>query len=273
MKFPWKSPSIKNVVMILIAILLVGGAFVVAEYRNQQAEIAYVQPIVSTSTDLQNLADSTDWKKILLANDKNSTTSVKDLTKSKEKLSQSDIFAREFFAKYMAASESGVADDVQVQQDIINQALSNNALVPTPQIYSYKDLKFISNQDNAEARRSYVTTVSAILAKYYPIEGTSEAEIAQNSFDKNDVSILEKIDPRITAYKNLLENLLVTSVPAGLVDSHVDLVNATSKLMYVAESLRKSGVDPLKGVQGLALYIDANTSFMASMDDLNRISQ
>jgi hypothetical protein len=258
--------------MILIAILLVGGAFVVAEYRNKTAEIVYTEPVVSTSTDLQNLSDSTDWKKILLANDK-ATTTVKDLTKSKEKLTPTDLIARDFFAKYMAASESGIADDAQVQQDIINKVLSSDAILPNPTLYTSKDIKFITNDQSQAAQNKYVADVSLILKNYFPVAGTSEPEIAKSSFDNNNPSILAQIDPKIDGYKKTLNGLLSMTVPTSAMTSHINLVNAMSKMLYVAEGLRKSGIDPLRGVQGMSLYIDANTSLMASLDNLNSISQ
>ena len=258
--------------MILIAILLVGGAFLLAEYRNKNAEMVYTVPIVSTSTDLQNLSDSTDWKQILLANDKATTTAVKDLTKTKAQLTPTDLLARNFFAKYMAASESGIADDAQVQQDIINNVLSSDTLAPNPILYSSKDIKYIVNDPSPTAQKKYVADIINVL-KNYPVAGISEPEIAKSSFDNGDVSILAQIDPKIDGYKKTLSGLFTVAVPSSLLSSHVDLVNAMSKMLYVAEGLRKSGADPLRGVQGMALYVDANTSLMASMDTLNSISK
>ena len=59
--------------MILISIILVGGAFLFAEYRNKNGKEVYIKNDVSlekTSTSSLKYSDNnTDWKKVLLTNE------------------------------------------------------------------------------------------------------------------------------------------------------------------------------------------------------------
>ena len=264
-----KYPSIKNVFMILIAILLVGGAFVLAEYRNKDAEMVYTEPAISsTSTDLQNLADSTDWKKVLLANDRNSTSTVKDLTKSKEPLTPVDVLSRNFFARYMELRQTGNVDDVASQQDLINQVLKDGIVMAKPKVYSYNDIVIKDDLSTAGVKQ-YGNDLATIL-KTYSVNSRNEAVIAKEAFDKNDFTILNELDPIKDSYKNILNALLRTSAPKPVVMIHIDLINLMSSSIFMIDGFKKSSNDPMSGIQAVGIAAQNGDASIAIFDNLRK---
>jgi hypothetical protein len=263
-----KYPSIKNVAMILIAILLVGGSFVLAEYRNKQSATVYSEPTISTSTDLQNLADNTDWKRILLSNDKSATTTVKDLTKKKEDLTPVDILSRNFFARYMELRQTGNIDDAASQQDLINQVLKDGIVMAKPKAYSYTDI-LTRDDGGADSVKQYSNELATVL-KTYSINSRNEAVIAKEAFDKNDFTILKELDPIEASYKNILNNILKISAPKSIAKIHLDLVNLMSSSIFMIDSFKKSTNDPMSGIMAVSIASQNGDNSITIFDNLRK---
>jgi hypothetical protein len=254
--------------MILIAILLVGGAFVLAEYRNKQAEIVYIEPTISTSTDLQNLSDSTDWKKILLANDKNSSTTIKDLTKKNEKLTPIDMLSRNFFARYMELRQTGNIDDPASQQDLINQVLKDGIVLATPKIYKYTDI-LVKEDDSNEAIKQYGNDLAAVL-KTYSVNSRNEGVIVKDAFDKKDMSILNELNPILNSYQKILNGVLKIPTTKSMAANHLNLVNLLSSSIFMIESYKKSVNDPMAGIQAISLGVKNGDDSIIIFDSIRK---
>jgi hypothetical protein len=241
------------VLTILIAILIVGGAFLVAEYRNKQAELVYNNISVSTSTIQNYIEGSDDWKEILLASDKSGTSTVKDITKEqKESLTQTDIVARDFFSKFMVLRQTGTDQDKLSQADLVNQTVGKIMLVQS-KVYTVKDGIVVKEDSSADSIRQYGNEIGYIFKKNIT-NSRNEAEIAKDSLQKEDPEILKEIDPIILSYKNILDELIKISTPSSILNSHLNLINSMSSAIFIAESLRKSNIDPISGIQAVSLY-------------------
>ncbi len=251
MKYLYNKGSTKNVLMILVAIGLVGVAFFVAEYRNNRSEIVYKNnPVSIVSPD--NPKASVDWQKILEANDIASTSKSTDLTKSKDKLSSTDLLGRDFFARYMELRQMGYANDKASQEELVGQVIQSGVMLASPKEYSIINLKIINN-DSVDVIRKYANDAGYVF-KTYSISSRNEAVIAKDSFDKENPAILKELDPIIKSYKNILNGLLNVEVPQLMSKMHIDLINSVSSLVFIVEKLRISDVDPLAGVQAVARY-------------------
>lgn len=264
-----KKGSIRNVFLIIFAVLLVGGAFAFAEYRNKQANNIYVAPkVVATVNDNNAELDTDndgvkDWEEILVGTDPKdakSKTSIttsgtvsKDLTKeNKEKLSQVDLISRDFFARYMELRQLGSSADALSQKDAASKTVGNIVL-PTPKSYVMSD--FVTKPDSSkEAIKQYGNEISAIFAKY-AIKSRNEGVITKEALETENLEILKEIDPIIASYKNIVNGLLAVQVPESLKELHLDLINATNGAVFIAQSLRKVDIDPIAGVQGVNLYL------------------
>ncbi len=264
MKYSTKKPGAKNVLMILVAILLVGGAFTYAEYSNKEAETVYSKPDIeigtSTSQSYQNSQDSTDWKRILLATDTVASSSVNDLTKKPAPLTPADLLARDFFARYMELKQTGDTADEASRQELINKVLQNGTLVATPKVYSHGDIK-TKVDSSTESLKTYYNQLGTVV-KTYSIQYRNEAIIAKEAFDKADMSILKELDPIIKNNKAQLDAFLKIVVPQTVVKTHLDLVNTMSSIVYMDEGFRNSANDPFAGIQSTSLVLKNNDSLV-----------
>lgn len=295
----------KNVLLILGAILVVAGAFALAEFRNKRSEKIIYTAEISTSTpssispELANQdtdADGLkDWEEVLLGTDPrkadtdgDGTPDGKEVTSGRNplvkgpndnaksgssdataraKLTQTDIVARDFFARYMELNQMGLASDSQSQAELIGQVLKNGMVLSTPKVYAEKDI-LVSQDNSIEAIRKYGNEVAAIFKKYNNPKARNEVMIAKESLDNENPDGLKEIDPIILAYKNTLTGLLKTPAPQTLSDNHLQIINAMSTLVFSAESLRKIDKDTLAGIQGSSVWLAAASSLNKSFNFL-----
>ncbi len=261
--------------MIFIAILLVGGSFFFAEYRNKKAKNIYSantkndsialasDAIPNSAKDVDTDGDgSKDWEEILLGTNPNDPKSkpspikeptTKDLTKSdtKEKLSQIDLVSRDFFARYMELRQIGSSKDKFSQEELVRSTASGIVLSsPT----EYKISEIIVNEDSSkESVLKYSQEISNIFKKY-AIQSRNEAVITKESFEKENPDILKEIDPIIQSYKNIINSLIKVSAPSSIKILHLELVNSINGGLFIAQSFRSSAVDGIKGLQAISSY-------------------
>ncbi len=263
MKFPTR-----NVFLIILAILLVGGAFFFAEYRNKQANSIYVAPKVTASSNNPSAELDTDndgmkdWEEILVGTDPkdpkskasltSSTSITQDLTKeNKEKLTQTDLISRDFFARYMELRQLGSAGDAFSQDELVSKTI-RGIVLPVPKSYVSTDIK-TKTDTSKEAIKAYGNDIASIFARN-AIKSRNEAVIAKDALETEDLEKLKEIDPIIKSYKNIINSLLDLPAPSAVATLHLDLINSVNHAIFVAESLRKVEQDPISALQGVNLY-------------------
>ncbi len=260
--------SSRNVFLIVVAVLLIGGAFAFAEYRNQQASSIYKSNQLVASATIESAEIDTDndglkdWEEILVGSDpkdekskvaitSNAPTSG-DVTKKAEPLSQTDLISRDFFARYLEMRQLGSAGDAFSQAEAAQKTVGNIVL-PTPKLYVLGDIT--TKADNSkEAIKQYGNDVASIFQKY-AVKSRNEAVIAKEALETENDEILKEIDPIIASYKNITDALVKLPIPNSISTIHLDLVNAMNSAVFVSQSLRNSSTDPIAGVQGVNLYL------------------
>ena len=270
MKYSIKKSGTKNVLMILIAIMLVSGAFVFAEYRNKQVITTYSnETVIASDNDNYNKIineNDIDWKKILIANDLSSSTKKINSIKQNENLTQTDLFSRDFFTRYMELRQMGISNDKISQEDVASQVLKNGIMLSVPKTYKESDI-LINNNTDIESLRKYGNDAGQIF-KTYVVKSRNEAIIVKDYTDKSDPKILEELDPIIKSYKNMLNGLLKVSAPTSLSNEHLNLINTMSSLVYIVEGLRKMDIDPLAGIQAVARYTETYQQFISVINNI-----
>ena len=92
----------------------------------------------------------------------------------------------------------------------------------------------------------------------------SELNILHEAITTDDASVLEKLDPTITAYERLLADALATPAPEELVNDHLLLVNSYQAILSDVKAMRFSFDDPLYGMVRTRRYesdiLSLNTS-------------
>ncbi|MDP3962456.1 MAG: hypothetical protein Q8Q03_01140 [bacterium] len=264
----------KNIILIVMAILIVAGAFVFAEYRNNQIKKAvYSAPVVSgndnfstpeiliENSDKDSDGDGLkDWEEALLVTTSSSTPSAN--------LTPTDRLARDFFARYMELNQMGLSGDAQSQQEMVGQVLKNGIVLSQPEIYDLKDIR-TSSDNSAEYIKKYGNDVGAIFNSNQ-IRGRDEAVISKESAEKEDPEILREIDPIISAYKRIIDGLLKIPAPPAMASMHLNLINSVSKFLFTAEAFRQSNADAMKGLQAASSYLDNGKSLIDSLQTIKK---
>lgn len=270
----------KNAILIVVAILLVGGSFVFAEYRNDKAKNVYVAPIIADSVnDGASEVDSDgdgmkDWEEILLGsspNDPKSKGSIStksavtsDLTKkTAEKLSPIDLLSRDFFARYMELRQIGISADKASQEELASRTFDNIAF---PQPKSYKISEILTKTDNSkEAVKQYALEIGMIFKKY-GIKSRNEAVITKEAVEKEDASLLKEIDPIIISYKDIINGLIKVVAPQTMNIMHLDLLNSMNGVLFMAQSFRNSETDPTASLQAAGYYQTAEKNLYGALN-------
>lgn len=260
---------------ILIATLLVGGAFIYAEKRNKEAKSVYdsmsqqqgnliaINDEINKPQELDTDGDgSMDWEEILVGTDPNSAKSkpstdktqiTADLTKSTstEKLSPIDAVSRDFFARYMELRQIGAQNNKESQEELA-RTTAGNIVISKPAEYKLSEIKTRPDSGN-EGVKQYGQEVSNIFKKY-SVKSRSEGVIAKEAGEKEDPEILKELDPIIESYKNILNALIKVKAPQSMATMHLDLLNAANGALFIAKSFRNSDVNPVESIQAIAYY-------------------
>ena len=257
--------------LIIAAILLIGGAFVFNKYRDERTKALYVASenknnLSISNNDLSSSAEedsdndgSKDWEEILVGTDPknpkdkpNSAKSVAtaDLTSktNQEKLEPIDLISREFFARYMELRQTGSSKDKQSQESLA-QRTAGNIVLSQPGKYELKDI-ITKPENDIESIRQYGKDITNIFQKN-AVKARNEGIIAKEALETENLEILKEIDPSIESYKKIVNSLLALKVPKAVDTLHLDLINAMNGSLFVAKSLRNSGVNPIEGIQGV----------------------
>lgn len=299
-----KYPSLKNILSIVVAIVLVGGSFLFAEKRNKEVEkIVYKAEITPTefsiSKELKSIDTDEDglkdWEEVIAGtnpntpdtdkdgtldgkevelgrnplvkgpNDKNTVSNTKATTN--QDLTATDVLARDFFARYMELRQIGLSEDEVSRNEIINKTLQSGIKIPVAKVYTLKEIIVNPNSDSA-TMKIYENELDQIL-KSNSNHLRNEVVILKESIETENFDVLKEIDPIIASYKNIIKSLLKVRVPQNMTTEHLELLNSVSKMLLMSELIRKSDVDPLSGLEGATMYLPILKEFNTVFNKLN----
>src|ERR1035437_1293024 len=163
--------SRKTMWMIIGAIIIVGGGFVFAEYRNViPAQTEYTAPAVSaysvnaTSTAI---ADN-DWQKVLVettpATAKQKSLGGGTTSTQSQPLTETEKLGQSVISDYLQLKQSGGSASTSTINAIISHALNNSSIVTTAKVYDFSNIK-IGKDDSKYADSLYGKGLVTILSK------------------------------------------------------------------------------------------------------------
>ncbi len=278
-----------------------GGAFVLAEFRNKNIQkAAYVSPVTTVaavdaiSSDLQDLDSDSDglkdWEEVLLGTDSHKADTdgdgtndgkeaaagknplvkgageKKEVAKVTTELTPSDKLARDFFARYMELNKAGLGADKQGTALLVEEVIKNGIVIETPGNFPLSSIK-TSIDESTFAIHTYGNQIGEIF-KNTIRPAKDEAVITKEALEADDPEILKQLDPIIHYYETILKSLFATPVPESMATMHLDLINATNKFLFVSKSFRQVDNDPIKGIQGTSLYLKAGEALFYAFRNL-----
>ena len=184
-----------------------------------------------------------------------------------EKLTATDVFARDFFTQYAKLNKSGVAVTTDNAGQIATDYLKN-APLPTINAKQYETTDLTLTDSNTATLRSYNDAITAVFAKYWPSDKTSEMTILQEAFSNNNPKALSGLTSIIAAYQNTLNNSLTLAIPKLAAGGHLNVLNALSNYIQTLKMIQNAFIDPVSGLVGLNSFQDNQSNLIVSTADL-----
>lgn len=215
-----------------------------------------------------------DWEEALWGTDKNNknTFGMSDVAyienKKKElnldqeinlnenTATETDKFAREFFATYLALKTSGGVDQNTINSfsSALGQKVVNPSLID---MFTLPEVK-VSSEDNIAERKKYYTTLKNLFTEYEDAGVGNELDIVSNGLVSYDSSGKESgFDELLLigeAYQDFAKKVMEVSVPESLVKNHLDIANGANNTGISVLNMTKIISDPVVGLSGLSQY-------------------
>ncbi len=292
-----KYPSAKNTLLILVACLLVGGSFLVAEYRNKKAQPIYSSSLNTKPADHETaqIVDTDgdglkDWEEVLIGSstrnpdtDGDGTTDGEEVRLNRnplvkgpkdksqnttiisqsEKLEPIDAVSREFFARYMQLKQVGLSTDAESQQELITSTV-NSVGFAEPKSYTTADI-VIEEDSSAESIKKYGNALGSVIQKNM-ISSRNEGEIAKEALETGNLEILKELDPIIENYRKIINGFILIPAPKALASLHADLLTGMNAALFTAQSFKQSGVNPISGLQAISQYTLAEAKIRSALN-------
>ncbi len=269
-------PHRQTVIIFVVSVLAVAGTIWYvkgpAPVTSNVSSTAAVSAVAPTN-DLAAVSASGDWRKQFY--DSSKTGSFKTSTQKTSAdssgdapLTATDALARDFMARYMQMHKAGLDTDQKTIDSVASQLITNGvANVVPPRSFALSDIKTTSAVDKATLS-AYGRSISAILHSYLPDSDHNEAQIAIQALDNGDMTLLKKIDPVISNYREAAAALMSMRVPAPLAQYHLNLVNGVAMALFNAKALRNLESDPLTGLGAISLEMQGLQTMSDAQDSI-----
>jgi len=289
-------PTRKIVPVFIACLVVLGGLFVLLEYKNRGKTISnddvisvadqkLIDSIANKDSDNDGLKD---WEEVLWQtapsnpdtdgdgtpdgaeiatnrdplkkgpDDQLNLASASTTPRAARPLTASDQFSRDLFTRYVTIKQSGSGNpaDYDNYSDLVQSYLDKETTTMSAKIYGAADFKVLANETPADVHR-YGNAVGALFVADQDPGLENELIILQRATENNNPAELAKLDGNIAAYKKILAGLLAAPVPKIFLPDHLALANAVSVVIAGIESMKLTFSDPLKTVASLQNYPDA----------------
>ena len=181
--------------------------------------------------------------------------------------------AKDFFSQYILAAQGGQTISSDNANQIAQNTLSTSAYTNTKgAIYTALNLKSISKSSTANMT-AYKTALAHIFQTRMNTVSTQQdpLDIFNKAIQSENESDLAPLDPIITSRKGVMSDMLNMDVPQGLIQAHLDLLNAYSDFVTSVEAMRVVFSDPVRSFAGINQYSTALTTLQNAISEMNTI--
>ncbi len=181
------------------------------------------------------------------------------LGENEENLTETDKFARELFSTVASLNQNGVMDEATAEE-ISNSLMEKMKNSAPGKVFTLSDIKTTSD-NSATAIKKYVSLIDTLdsnLKKKYPTKGTVAEILQKFVIDENnvDVTVLKDLDSNIKQAKEGITEMLKISAPSDLAQIHLDMINATERVMENLLDFQLFETDPIIAMSGMSKYED-----------------
>lgn len=189
-----------------------------------------------------------------------------------QNMTETERFAREFFASYTAMKSSGQVsnDAINNFSNVLGQKISNPNLIDR---YKETDAK-ISGSDDLSSKQKYYMEVKNLFKTYQSQGLGDELGIisgqlkANQSGDAVNSSQNTRLSTIASAYEDFASKVIEVSVPQSLLDYHLRIANSANNTGISVFNMTKIISDPVVGLSGLSQYQKYSESLIKAVGDL-----
>lgn len=277
-----------GIIIFLIANIFSSKSIFTSSKKNPKLQVGNmtINQLIQMDSDWDGVLD---WEESLWGTDpkKENTFGVSDATYIADKrkeiesdpsqenktLTETDKFAREFFAAFAAMKNSGQIDNQTIEN--FSSSLGEN-LVDATLINKYSENDIVlAKEDETKDWKEYYLAAGTLFEGYkekgigYELEltgGIASIGKAEGIQEYNDE--LLKI---AKAYQDFSKELLLVPVPESLKDYHIKILNNSNNTGIAVVNMSKIVTDPIVGISGLSQYEKYSADLVSSVKDLESL--
>lgn len=174
-------------------------------------------------------------------------------------------FAESFFKDYMQAKMRIGA--VGPEEQVIASAVESIEKVTRDTLFTTRDI-VVSPEADLSALRAYGNSVAHIIDTH-SIDNINETLILKQALDANDPEILTYLKPIREVYEKIIRDTLDLSVPAPLIQEHLNLLNTYEAIHSDIEAMEKAFEDPLLTLARIKRYEDDAAGLLLALANLH----
>ena len=199
------------------------------------------------------------------------TASQNTASTDSSNLSETDKFARQFFATFVALKQSGQVDSSTIND--LSESLGQNIVNPDlPDKYSQTDI--VTTDGGSVNDQKYYAQVKNLFANYKSTNIGEEIDITASVIGSDSVTLDQKTEAQAeletiaSAYEDFAAKLVAIPVPSDLATYSVKIANNSYNTGLSVENLSKAIDDPILGLSGLSQYQQYSDGFISAGTDL-----
>lgn len=236
--------------------------------------------LLQSDTDLDGVFD---WEEALWGTDKTKKATFNDtpdgvyIKQKKEALAYSDNgtlnetdqFAREFFASYVALKSAGEdSDSINNFSKALGEKIGDPNLVD---IYAEGDIDVVVAGDKDDIS-AYYTDIQDIFEKYRKTGMGDEIDIVNSGLlaytEKNSKVNYNELNSIGKSYQNFASDMMQIKVPKTYAKRHVDIANSAHNTGVSVISMVSIIDDPIVGLTGITQYQKYSNEFISLAEEL-----
>ena len=174
-----------------------------------------------------------------------------------ENLSETDKVAREFFARYLQASDGGKRQlSIEEQEQLALEITSRTNTDVKETYYLVSDIKKVA--DSRETKLAYaqgivdILSVNRDLFEFKDLLLIKDAFLLEEGVERD--ALLKKLNPYLTQYQTAILSLQKIPVPESLISSHLTLLNAHKTILESERKFAQFNQEPLSSLAALKGY-------------------
>ncbi|HQT82907.1 MAG: hypothetical protein B7W98_00350 [Parcubacteria group bacterium 20-58-5] len=181
-----------------------------------------------------------------------------------------DVFAKNFFALYLAAKQTNGGTELTADQTnaLAGEALNQLAQSVAPAAAFKTAAGITVSGSGPDAMRAFAAAAEAVFKKNATDATMSELQYFQDAVENNDSSASAHLASLAKAYRDSAIGLAALPVPVELAATDLAIVNAVMRLSQIDDDFARVTTDPLSAMLALEQYPQAELAGERAFTDL-----